>query len=116
HPACPGPARRAALGHVDKRQAEAARRRASESVRRHVRAARDPDPAREDGRLRQTPRADGEGSNPHGRPMRAYRTLTFSAIVALAAAAGVAAQQRFKAGVELVSLSVTVPEGTKYVT
>jgi Ca-activated chloride channel family protein len=48
--------------------------------------------------------------------MMSYRTLTFSAIVALAAAAGVAAQQRFKAGVELVSLSVTVTEGTKYVT
>jgi Ca-activated chloride channel family protein len=44
------------------------------------------------------------------------RALVLCVAVALAGVAGVAAQQRFKAGVELVSLSVTVTEGTKYIT
>ena len=40
--------------------------------------------------------------------------LSVGALVALACAAGVA-QQRFKAGVELVSLNVTVTDGSRYV-
>src|SRR5262245_2915647 len=47
--------------------------------------------------------------------MSSRATLVVSALVALACAAGVA-QQRFKAGVELVSLNVTVTDGPRYVT
>src|SRR5262249_28530149 len=42
-------------------------------------------------------------------------TLAVGALVALTCAAGIA-QQRFKAGVELVSLNVTVTDGSHYVT
>jgi Ca-activated chloride channel family protein len=46
--------------------------------------------------------------------MSARTSLAVGAIVALACAAGLA-QQRFKAGVELVSLNVTVTDGARYV-
>jgi Ca-activated chloride channel family protein len=49
--------------------------------------------------------------------MRIRAGMLFAAIVAcLAAAAAVAGQQRFRGGVELVSLNVTVMEGSRYVT
>jgi Ca-activated chloride channel family protein len=47
--------------------------------------------------------------------MSARTSLAVGAIVALACAAALA-QQRFKAGVELVSLNVTVTDGARYVT
>src|SRR4029453_1903128 len=49
-----------------------------------------------------------------GKMMSARTSLAVGAIVALACAAALA-QQRFKAGVELVSLNVTVTDGPRYV-
>ena len=44
------------------------------------------------------------------------RRATIALVLALACSAAMAARQRFRAGVELVSLSVTATEGTRYVT
>src|SRR3712207_906505 len=44
------------------------------------------------------------------------RRLAAIALLVLACTAALAARQRFRAGVELVSLSVTATEGTRYVT
>ena len=49
-----------------------------------------------------------------GRPL--LRRLALVALLALACSAAIAARQRYRAGVELVSLSVTATEGTRYVT
>jgi Ca-activated chloride channel homolog len=43
-------------------------------------------------------------------------SLTAVLLIAFACSAAIAARQRFRAGVELVSLSVTATEGTRYVT
>src|SRR6185437_16940138 len=50
--------------------------------------------------------------------MRGARIATAAAACALLTAVGLAAQQagRFRAGVEIVSLSVTVTDGPKYIT
>jgi len=49
--------------------------------------------------------------------MRTVRVATIAAVIVCLVSIGIAAQQgKFRAGVELVSLNVTVMEGTKYVT
>src|SRR4029453_2248433 len=108
----PGPA---PLGHLHSRAAETARRRPVEPVRRHLLGAGDTDPAGEGGCHHEAIRR--YGACPHasgGKMMSARTSLAVGAIVALACAAGLA-QQRFKAGVELVSLNVTVTDGARYV-
>ena len=49
-------------------------------------------------------------------PLKPRAILTAGVVIVAGCAGVVAAQQRFRGGIDLVSLSVTVTEGTKYVT
>src|SRR5207237_3736165 len=100
----------------------ATREGTAQSVHRHLCAARDADPARARRRvdhapLSHSPRtAQSSFHQDTGHTMIARLGLASLFAAAMATALG-AQQQRFRAGVELVSLNVTVTDGTgRYVT
>jgi hypothetical protein len=95
---------------------ETARVRTGRSIRRDVRAPRAPDSAQRDRRGGQQARPDRARADEDGRSGGAMsaqaRTSVAVLALAVAGAAALAAQQRIHSGVELVSLNVTVTDGT----